>query len=278
VALELAQFLRRFNVEITLIQRGGQLLREFDADAAAVVESVLKREGVRIWKDTTLTKAFRHGRNKGVAFEHGGKSHRVMAENILFALGRSPATTWLNLEKAGVKTDSGRILTNAHMQTSAPHIYAAGDCTGPHAIVHIAVEQGEIAAHNIASPSARQRIDYRLLTNVVFTDPQMASVGLTEKEARTKKIPFKAASYPFNDHGKSLIMDATDGFVKLLADPASGEILGGTCAGVLGGELIHEIIAAMHHRMTARELALMPHYHPTLAEIWTYPAAELAGL
>jgi pyruvate/2-oxoglutarate dehydrogenase complex dihydrolipoamide dehydrogenase (E3) component len=86
-----------------------------------------------------------------------------------------------------------------------------------------------------------------------------------------------AASYPFNDHGKSLIMEAKDGFVKLLADPRSGEIIGGCCVGPVGGELIHEIIAAMHKRMTVHELAVMPHYHPTLAEIWTYPAEELAG-
>ena len=88
--------------------------------------------------------------------------------------------------------------------------------------------------------------------------------------------PHIAASYPFSDHGKSLIMDAKDGFVKLVADPRSGEILGGTCAGPHGGELIHEIIAAMYKRMTVQELAAMPHYHPTLAEIWTYPAEELA--
>ena len=116
----------------------------------------------------------------------------------------------------------------------------------------------------------------RLLTNIVFTDPQAATVGLTEKEARARSIPYRAASHPFADHGKSLLMEAKDGFVKLLADPVSGEILGGACVGPLGGELIHEIIAAMHQRMTVRQLALMPHYHPTLAEIWTYPAAELA--
>jgi pyruvate/2-oxoglutarate dehydrogenase complex dihydrolipoamide dehydrogenase (E3) component len=278
VAVELAQFLRRFDVEVTLIQRSGQLLREFDADAAAVVEAVLRREGVRVWKDATSFEAFARGGRKGMAFLHRGRTHRVMAEEILFARGRAPATSRLDLDNAGVETDLGLILTNANMRTSAPHIYAAGDCTGPHQIVHVAVEQGEIAAHNIAQPSAKRRMDYRLLANVVFTDPQVATVGLTEKAARERSIPFRAASYPFNDHGKSLIMEAKDGFVKLLADPVSGEILGGACVGPLGGELIHEIIAAMHKRMTARELALMPHYHPTLAEIWTYPAAELAGL
>ena len=101
-------------------------------------------------------------------------------------------------------------------------------------------------------------------------------MGLTEKAAKAQGIPFIAASYPFNDHGKSLIMEAKDGFVKLLADPKSGEILGGACVGPVGGELIHEIVTAMAKRMTVHELAATPHYHPTLGEIWTYPAEELA--
>jgi pyruvate/2-oxoglutarate dehydrogenase complex dihydrolipoamide dehydrogenase (E3) component len=120
-------------------------------------------------------------------------------------------------------------------------------------------------------------MDYRLLTEVIFTEPQVAQVGLTEKRANVGNIPYEVASYPFNDHGKSLLMEARDGFVKLLADPASGEIIGGTCVGPVGGELIHEIVAGMSKRMTVHELAAMPHYHPTLAEIWSYPAEELAG-
>ena len=194
---------------------------------------------------------------------------------MLYALGRAPNTASLGLEKAGVATENGRIVTDDGMRTSAGHIYAAGDCTGPHEIVHLAVLQGEIAAQNIAAPRKPRRMDYRLLTSIVFTEPQIAYVGLTEKEAQARKMPYLAASYPFADHGKSLIMEAKDGFVKLLANPASGEIIGGACAGPVGGELIHEIVAAMHKRMTVRELAAMPHYHPTLAEIWTYPAEEL---
>jgi pyruvate/2-oxoglutarate dehydrogenase complex dihydrolipoamide dehydrogenase (E3) component len=116
-----------------------------------------------------------------------------------------------------------------------------------------------------------------LLIAVVFTEPQVAFAGLTEKEAKARGISYLTASYPFNDHGKSLIMEAKDGFVKLLAEPKSGEILGGSCVGPMGGELIHEIVAVMARGMTVHELAAMPHYHPTLAEIWTYPAEELAG-
>ena len=118
-------------------------------------------------------------------------------------------------------------------------------------------------------------MDYRLLLAVIFTEPQVATAGLTEKTARTLRISHLTARYPFSDHGKSLIMEARDGYVKLLADPQSGEILGGACVGPLGGELIHEIVAAMAKRMTVHELVALPHYHPTLAEIWTYPAAAL---
>jgi pyruvate/2-oxoglutarate dehydrogenase complex dihydrolipoamide dehydrogenase (E3) component len=213
---------------------------------------------------------------KQITFQHEGREVKVETEEVLNALGRTANTSSLGLELAGVATKDDYVVTDDEMRTSAPHIYAAGDCRGPHELVHIAVTQGEVAAHNIARPQSPRRMDYRLLTLVVFTDPQIAVVGLTEKAAAARKTPYLAASYPFADHGKSLIMEAKDGFVKLLADPATGEIIGGCCVGPVGGELIHEIIAAMHKRMTVKELAAMPHYHPTLAEIWTYPAEELA--
>ncbi len=276
IACELTQFFARFDVKVTQIQRSPQVLKEFDADAGAVVETVFRREGVRLFTGTKLLNARREGRRKVVEFEQNGKRRRAEAEEILFALGRSPNTAGLGLENAGVKTENGRIVTNARMRTSAPHIYAAGDCTGPHEIVHIAIQQAELAAHNIANPRRPRAVDYRLLTSVVFTDPQVATVGLTEKVATARKVPFLAASYPFNDHGKSMIMEALDGFVKLLANPKTGEIIGGCCVGPVGGELIHEITVAMAKRMTVHEFAATPHYHPTLAEIWTYPAEELA--
>jgi pyruvate/2-oxoglutarate dehydrogenase complex dihydrolipoamide dehydrogenase (E3) component len=276
VAVELAQFFVRFRVRVTLVQRSGHVLPKLDDDATGELEKVLRREGIDLYTGTTLLDARRVGDGKEVAFEHNGKTVRVRAEEILFALGRVPNIASLGLEGIGVRVEGRRIVTNAQMQTSLPHVYAAGDCTGPHEIVHIAIQQGEVAAHNLAHPDRMKAMDYRLLSEVVFTEPQVAVVGLTEKSARAANRPYLAASYPFNDHGKSLIMEAKDGFVKLLADPAGGEIIGGCCVGPVGGELIHEIIAAMHKRMTVQELAAMPHYHPTLAEIWTYPAEELA--
>jgi dihydrolipoamide dehydrogenase len=277
VALEFAQFFARFGVKVTLIQRSPHVLHEMDSDAATVIEEVFRREGISVFTGTKLLDARRLGNLKEVFFEHEGETKRALGEEIFFALGRIPNVASLALDKVGVQLEFGRISANHHMQTSVPHIYAAGDCTGLHEIVHIAIQQGETAAHHIINSTAARPMDYRLLTEVIFTDPQVATVGLTEKRAHVRNIPYLTAKYPFNDHGKSLIMEAKDGFVKLLAESQTGEIIGGACVGPVGGELIHEIIAAMHKRMTVHELAAMPHYHPTLAEIWSYPAEELAA-
>jgi pyruvate/2-oxoglutarate dehydrogenase complex dihydrolipoamide dehydrogenase (E3) component len=276
IACEFAQFFARFGVKVTLIQRSGNILKEFDMDAGVEIEKVFRREGIRIFTNTKLMDARRTGKMKAVSFEQGGKRVSVSAEEILFALGRVPNTSSLDLQNAEVKTEKGRVITNDRMQTSAPHIFAAGDCTGLHEIVHIAIQQGETAVYNILKAKPPRKMDYRLLLSVVFTDPQVAFVGLTEKAAAARGINFLAASHPFNDHGKSLIMEAKGGFVKLLVNPKTGEITGGACVGPAGGELIHIIVAAMAKRMTVREFAALPHYHPTLAEIWTYPAEELA--
>ncbi len=277
VAVEFAQLFARFGVRVTMIQRSAHILHEFDSDAATVLEQVFRREGINLYCGTKLLDARRAGASKEITFEHDGKPIRVHAEEVFYALGRIPNIAGLGLEAVGVNIEDGRIATDQYMQTSVPHIYAAGDCTGLHEIVHIAIQQGELAARNIAHPDRRKQIDDRLLVEVIFTEPQVATVGLTEQRAHVRNIPYLVATYPFNDHGKSLIMEAKDGFVKLLADPSSGEILGGCCVGPMGGELIHEIIAAMFKRMTVHELAAMPHYHPTLAEIWAYPAEELAA-
>ena len=276
VGVEFAQFFARFGVRVTLIQRAAHLLPNLDSDATTELEKIFRREDMTVYTDTKLLEAKRVGPRKEVAFQHNGRNISIQAEEIFFALGRTPNIASLGLEQIGVKVEANRVITDLRMRTSAPHIYAVGDCTGPYEVVHIAIQQGEVASHNIAHPEQTKQMDYRLLTEIVFTDPQIATAGLTEGEAKRRNIPHLTASYPFCDHGKSLIMEARDGFVKLLADSSTGEIIGGSCVGPAGGELIHEIVAAMHKHMTVHELASMPHYHPTLAEIWTYPAEELA--
>ncbi|HIL73363.1 MAG TPA: NAD(P)/FAD-dependent oxidoreductase, partial [Verrucomicrobia bacterium] len=276
VAVEFAQFFARFDVEVTLLQRSPHILKAFDDDVAGEVEAAFRDEGITVHTGCSLTDARQDGNEKVIAFERDGVQHEVRAEAVFHGLGRSPNTGSLALENGVVETERGRILCDAYMRTSAPHIFAGGDCTGPHEIVHLAIQQGEVAAHNILHPGGLREMDYRMLISVVFTDPQSATVGHTEKTAKAQGIPYLTASYPFSDHGKSIIMEAMHGFVKLLCDPESGEILGGACVGPMGGELIHEIVTAMAKRMTVTELAAIPHYHPTLAEIWTYPAEELA--
>lgn len=278
VAVEFAQYFSRFGVRVTIIQRSAQILRDFDEDVAAEVTAALVREGIGVVTRTKLEKIEQTPTGKCVHFSVGGEPKTLVVDEIFNGLGRSPNTASLHLERAAVMTDHGRIVTTTDQQTSQQHIFAAGDCCGPHEIVHIAIQQGEIAAHNILHPSKVRRIDYKLLLSVVFCDPQVACVGLTEREGKLRGIPYVTAQYPFNDHGKSMILGAKDGFVKLIAKPDTGEILGGVCVGPQGGELIHEIVVAMHQRMTAAALAQVPHYHPTLAEIWTYPAEEIAEM
>ena len=133
----------------------------------------------------------------------------------------------------------GQIIINRWQQTSTPHIYAAGDCSGPAEIVHVAIQQAELAARHAAGVPRLKPVDYSLLLNVVFTDPQLATIGLLEEELERREIPFLTASYPFNDHGKSILMDANYGYVKVIAEPKKGRILGAEIVGKDAGELIH---------------------------------------
>jgi pyruvate/2-oxoglutarate dehydrogenase complex dihydrolipoamide dehydrogenase (E3) component len=183
------------------------------------------------------------------------------------------------LEKAGVALEGHAICTDLEQRTTARHLFAAGDCCGPYEVVHIAVSQGETAGRNAAALLRGAKpvsLDYRLKLFACFAEPQMAACGMGEQEAREAGHEVVTASYPFNDHGKSLVMGETDGFVKLVADARDGRILGGSVVGPHASELIHEIVVAMAFHATAGQLALVPHYHPTLSEIWTYPAEEIA--
>lgn len=200
----------------------------------------------------------------------------VSGAEIFQALGRRPNIDGLNLNAAEVKVHDGRIVVDRAMRTSQAHIFAVGDVTNLYDIVHIAIHQGELAAHNACHPEREARsFDDRLVTEVVFTEPQVAVVGLSERACRAQAIPYLKASYPFADHGKAMCLGSTYGFAKLLAAPHTGEVLGAQIVGPEAGELIHELIAVMYYRGTVHDLVRMPHYHPTLAEIVTYPAESL---
>jgi pyruvate/2-oxoglutarate dehydrogenase complex dihydrolipoamide dehydrogenase (E3) component len=282
IALEFASYYHGLGIPTSVIQRSGQVLKEMDEDVAKALSHAMIKRGVKIFLDTKLGRVERHDGGKAVHFEQKGEKRKVEADQIIYALGRRPATDGLSLEKAGVALDHGLIVVGANQRSSVPHIFAAGDVCGPHEVVHIAIEQAAFAARNAARTLGRlsgddEGIDYALKLFAVFTHPQVSVVGLTEREAREQGIDFRAASYPFADHGKAMVMGAVDGFVKLIAEAKSGRLIGGACVGPEAAELIHEIVVAMRFGATAAQLASIPHYHPTLSEIWTYPAEDLAG-
>lgn len=275
VALELAQFYQRLGTQVTLIQRSDHILSAGDEDLARPVEERLREEGMQVFTGTRLLKVEEETGQKQITFEQNGMEQTVTAETILQALGRRPNIDGLNLEAAGVQVERGRVKVDTEMRTSQKNIFAIGDVNGEHEIVHIAIEQGEIAGHNALNPDQQRNYDDRLKTSVVFTDPQVASVGLSEKECKAQGIAYRAASYPFNDHGKSMCLGETHGHVKLLADPETGKLLGGHIVGPEAGELIHQLVAIMYFNGTMQDMLSMPFYHPTLSEILTYPADEL---
>ena len=278
VALELAQFFSRIGVNVTLLQRSDQILSDSDEDLVRPVEAHLRAEGMTVYTNTDIQKITTSGGIKTVNFLHQGQAQHVTATSILQALGRRPNINGLNLDAAQVAHQPNAILVNKEMRTSQPHIFAVGDVNGGHEIVHIAIEEGEIAGWNAVHPNLPPKyFSDRIKAQVVFTDPQVASVGLSERECLDRQLPYLVASYPFNDHGKSLCLGETYGHVKVLCHPQSGEILGGHIVGPEASELIHELIAIMYFHGTVHDLLRMPHYHPTLAEILTYPAEELVG-
>lgn len=287
IALEMACYFEGLGCEVQVIQRSAQVLSGSDLDVARALEQALRsRPNLRLWTGTELLRVGRapDGRCE-IHFRHRGAEEVVRSERILVALGRRPATDGLDLGAAGVEREpgNGRIRVDEWMTTSQPHLFAAGDVCSRVEVVHLAIQQGEIAARKAARrlgriPDAGKPMDYRLRLLGVFTDPQVATIGCSERDAPGEGRRVVAARYPFDDHGKSLVMGETHGFVKLIADAETRELIGGAVVGPEAVELIHEIAAALYFRCTASQFLEIPHYHPTLSEIWTYPAEELSEL
>jgi pyruvate/2-oxoglutarate dehydrogenase complex dihydrolipoamide dehydrogenase (E3) component len=163
------------------------------------------------------------------------------------------------------------------LRTSNPHVYAVGDVTGEYMLVHVAIYQGEVAARN-ACLDHNEKAEYHITAaHTVFCDPQFAAVGSGEKELERKGIPYVCGRYDFAEHGKAQCLGKTKGFVKMMADPEGGRILGAAVLGPQASELIHEVIVAMTFDATVDRFMRIPHLHPTLAEIWTYPAESCAA-
>jgi pyruvate/2-oxoglutarate dehydrogenase complex dihydrolipoamide dehydrogenase (E3) component len=247
-----------------------------DEDIGQALAGVFRDEGIDVITGVSFQRVTSTPTERTVHFLQGGVVQTRSAETMLQALGRRPNLKGLNLEAAGVRVIDGRLVVGGDLRTSQPHIFAVGDVNDLTPIVHLAIQQGETAAFNATHPNEPARlIDHRLDAEVVFTEPQVAVAGMSERQCRDEAIPYLTASYPFVDHGKAMCMGAAHGFVKLLCRPNDGALLGAQIVGPEAGELIHELIAVMYFHGTAQDLLRIPHYHPTLAEIVTYPAESI---
>ena len=275
VATELGQFLQRIGTKVTLIQRSPAILKEASANAAHVVMQALRDEGMTLFTDTHITRISKSPGGVTVEFTVQGAPRRAEAAHLFNALGRRPSTRGLGLDAAGVElAQSGQIVVDAFQRTHNPRIYAAGDATGPYEIVHLAVMQGEVAAkHACGLPT--QPVDYTTRTSVVFTDPQIAEAGLPLLEAQQQDFDLIEAEYPFDDHGRSILMEARYGYVRAWADKKTGQLIGAECVGKDAGELIHTMAVAVQLKAKVADLVKVHWYHPTLAEIWSYPLEDL---
>lgn len=282
VGTELGQFFARIGTKVTIVQRSETLLSWHDQDAGRALADALREEGIDVWTGVTYGQVTKTGQETTLHVQQGGAARQVTGAMVLHALGRVPNIDGLNLAAVGVAMRPGAAPVpevGTDLRTSQPHIFVVGDANGITPVVHLAIQQGELAAYNAlqATTAPPKRLDHRMDADVVFTDPEVASVGLNERACAARKIPYFAATYPFADHGKALCVGATQGFVKLLCEPSNGTVLGAELVGPHVSELMHEVIAVMYYHGTVFDLARMPHYHPTLAEILTYPAEELAA-
>lgn len=276
IAVELGQFFARMGAEVTLVEVAPHLLPKEDVDVSEALEEALEREGIRLALGHGIVRAERRGDQKVLVVRHEGRESELCAQEIFVATGRVPNLQGLDLAKAQVAMDGRRIRVNEYMQTSNPRIYVAGDAWGQAFLVHMAIAEGELAARN-AVGNAFEPLDDRVVPHAVFTDPNVARVGPTEQDCKLQGVDVLVATYPFAELGKAEVMGGTalSGFVKLIVEAHTGMILGAQAVGPEASDLIHEMVAVISLRGTIEQFMKIPHIHPTLAEIWTYPAEEI---
>ncbi len=266
VGCEFAHLFSTFGVQVTLLQKPKTILSHEEPELAQTVHQTLEENGVRIFTGVDEKLCAIRGPHKTIQARIGGEIREFRAAEILNAAGRTPQIAALHLDRIGVETDEqGHIRIDEHLQTTQPHIYAGGDVSGPFLFTHFAHYQGTLAGLNMFSGEP-QAADYRVVPRVTFTRPEIASVGLTEEEARQAGYRVRVGKFDLRSLGKSLVESEGIGMVKIIGDARSGEILGGHIVAPAAGEMIHEIVAAMVAGATVREVAEAIHAYPTYAE------------
>ena len=278
IGLELGSVWRRLGSEVTVVEYLDRLVPGMDAEIAKTFERVLGKQGIHFRLSTKVTGA-RHT-NTGVVLTtepaNGGDATEIEADVVLVAVGRRAYTDGLGLAEAGVVLDDrGRVVTDGHYATNVPGIYAIGDVIAGPMLAHKAEEEGVALAERIVGQAGH--VNYGVIPGIVYTWPEVASIGQTEEELKKASVSYKVGKFPFLANGRARAMGATDGFVKILADSHSDRILGAHIIGPDAGTLIAELATAMEFGASSEDVARICHGHPTLSEAVKEAALAVGG-
>jgi dihydrolipoamide dehydrogenase len=267
IGMEFGYVLKNYGVDVTIVEFLPRALPNEDAEVSKEIEKQFKKLGVKILTGTKCVSIADDGSMVTMTVSKDGTSEELKTQKVLQAIGFAPNVEGFGLDNAGVAlTDRKAIGITDYMQTNVNHIYAIGDVTGLLMLAHVAEAQGVVAAETIASAETLALGDYRMLPRATFCQPQVASFGLTEEEARDEGYDVQVAKFPFTANGKAHGLGDPSGFVKLIADATHGELLGGHLIGHDVSELLPELTLAQKWDLTAYELARNVHTHPTMSE------------
>ena len=266
IGLELGQVYLRLGSQVSVVEFADRVLPTMDGAVSKEITKVLKKAGMKFYTSHKVQGVERNGDVVVVKAENAkGEIITLEGDYSLVSVGRRPYTDGLNAEKAGVKlTERGQVEVNDHLQTTASNIYAIGDVVRGAMLAHKAEEEGVLVAEQLAGQ--KPHIDYNLIPGVVYTWPEVAAVGKTEEQLKAEGKEYKVGQFPFKALGRARASADTDGFVKILADKATDEILGFHIVGARAADLIAEAVVAMEFRASAEDITRMSHAHPTFAE------------
>ena len=266
IGIELGQVYLRLGAQVSVVEFMDRIIPGMDTALSKELTKVLKKQGMKFYTSHKVQSVERAGDVVTVKAENAkGEIITLEGDYSLVSVGRRPYTDGLNAEKAGVKvTERGQIEVNDHLQTSASNVYAIGDVVRGAMLAHKAEEEGVMVAEILAGQ--KPHIDYNLIPGVVYTWPEVAAVGKTEEQLKADGVAYKAGSFPFKALGRARAGGDTDGFVKILADAKTDEVLGVHMIGARCADLIAEAVTAMEFRASAEDISRMSHAHPTFAE------------
>jgi pyruvate/2-oxoglutarate dehydrogenase complex dihydrolipoamide dehydrogenase (E3) component len=278
IGLEFGQMYRRFGAEVTIVEKGARLIAREDADIAQAVQSFLEKEGIHVRLNAECLVARKRGGHIVVELDCASAAREVEGSHLLLAVGRVPNTGDLDLDRAGVETDErGYIRVDEQLRTTAPNIWALGDCNGRGAFTHTAYNDYEIVAANLLDDAARKVSD-RIVAYALFTDPPLGRAGMTESEVRRSGRKALVATRPMTRVGRAVEKGETEGFMKVIVDAESREILGAAVLGVGGDEVVHSLLDVMYAKAPYTVVTQSMHIHPTVSELIPTMLGELRPL